>query len=324
MLVVSPPLGLALPAFALSRWWGVPYVFHVPDLQPDAAVDLGMLVAGPLTRALYAVERLAYRNAALISTLTEAMRDRIVAKGIAPDKVKLSPDWASSELFQAASENRRDRFRAKHGLNGQFVVLHCGNMGVKQGLDVVLDAAELSRSDQGVAYLLVGDGAVRRSLETRAAARALANVRFMPLQADAEFIDLLAATDVALITQQRVVMDIVFPSKTVTLMAAGLPVVASVNGGSEVARVVKEAGAGLIAEPENPRALLDAIKALRAGSQERRTMGLRARDYARVRWDRERILAQSAAQLAALIRQPSETAGKLAVELRSETVREEN
>src|SRR5262245_26805681 len=99
LVTVSPPLGLALASVLLKRRWGVPYVFHVPDLQPDAAVDLGMLRAGRLVRLLYWVERLAYRHATLVSTLTPAMRSRIVAKGIPGEKVVLFPDWADPALF---------------------------------------------------------------------------------------------------------------------------------------------------------------------------------------------------------------------------------
>jgi colanic acid biosynthesis glycosyl transferase WcaI len=300
MLVVSPPLGLALSAVILSRRWGIPYVFHVPDLQPDAAVDLGMLAMGPFVRGLYALERLAYRNAALISTLTEPMRQRIISKGIPADKVKLFSDWAAPEFFRIALEDQGAGFRRVQGLDDSFLVLHSGNMGLKQGLEVVLDAAELSRGDAGIDYLLVGDGAAHAFLEKRAAARALSNVHFMPLQPRAEFMGLLAATDVSLITQQRVVANTVFPSKTLTLMAAGRPVIASVNTESEVARVVRNARAGLVVEPENPSALFDAVKKLRNDAHERHAMSIRAREYAQAHWDRNRILAQTTAQLEAL------------------------
>jgi putative colanic acid biosynthesis glycosyltransferase WcaI len=99
LIVITPPLALGLAAFLLSRKWKVPYVQHVADLQPDAAVDLGMLSPTGFTRLLYAIERLSYQKAAIISTLTVSMRERIVGKGIASDKVILSPDWARPELF---------------------------------------------------------------------------------------------------------------------------------------------------------------------------------------------------------------------------------
>jgi len=300
MMVVSPPLGLALPAVVLSRLWRIPYVFHVADLQPDAAVDLGMLMQGRLTQFLYAIEKLAYRNAALISTLTEGMRRRIIAKGIAANNVKLFSDWAAPEFFGIPLADAGVSFRTDHGLDSHFLVLHAGNMGVKQGLDVVLGAAELSRGDTELIYLLVGDGAARPALEAYAAAAALPNVRFMPLQPHPKFIDLLAAVDVCLITQQRSVADVVFPSKTLTLMAAARPLIASVNSRSEVARVVTEAGAGVVVEPENPQALGRAVEQLRNEPEERRAMGRRAREYSRTKWEREQILAETAAGLAAV------------------------
>lgn len=317
MLLVSPPLGLAIPAVMLSRFWGIPYAFHVPDLQPDTAVALGMLPEGPVTRILYSLERTAYRNAALISTLTEAMRLRIISKGVAPDKVTLFSDWAVADLFQVALEDGGDRFRKTYGLDSKFLVLHSGNMGVKQGLDVVLQAAELCGHDSEIAYLLVGDGAAQTSLKARAAARALDNVRFMPLLPQAEFLELLAAADASLIVQQRVVADIVFPSKTLTLMAAGRPVIASVNSGSEVARVIRESGGGLVVEPEDPQALLEAVKRLRDRPQERKAMKLAARQYARSRWERNRILAETTAALVAMVKPPIEAGRELASELRN-------
>lgn len=301
MLIVSPPLGLGISGVMLGRFWGVPYVLHVPDLQPDAAVDLGMLSHGPLVRSLYALERFTYRNAALISTLTEAMRQRIVSKGIPPDNVKLFSDWPAPELFRIALDDNGASFRRGHALDKSFLVLHSGNMGYKQGLDVVLDVAELSRNDSQITYLLVGNGAAEESLKQRASTLALDNVHFLPLQSQSDFIDLLAASNVALITQQRTVADIVFPSKTLTLMAAGRPLIACVNAESEVAKAVREARAGLVVEPENPRALFNAIEMLRDNPTERRQMGRHAREYARTRWDRDRILTQTTTQLEALI-----------------------
>ena len=116
----------------------------------------------------------------------------------------------------------------------------------------------------GVVYLLVGDGAARPTLETNARELNLPNLRFLPLQPQDRFLELLAQSDVCLVTQQRAVSDIVFPSKVIMLLAAARPVIASVGTGSEVARVVAESGAGMTVAPEDPGALADAVKHLRA------------------------------------------------------------
>jgi colanic acid biosynthesis glycosyl transferase WcaI len=146
IFVVSPPLGLAAAGLLLSKLWNVPYLFHVADLQPDAAVDLGMLQAGRLVNLLYRFEPTSYAGSGVVSTLTPAMRSRIVAKGIAADKVVLFQDWTDPRLFDIPASGGED-FRRAFGLEGKFLVTHAGNMGVKQGLEVVLEAAELSSRD---------------------------------------------------------------------------------------------------------------------------------------------------------------------------------
>lgn len=297
LFVVSPPLGLGISAMLLSRVWRIPFLFHVEDLQPDAAVDLGMLHVGRLTKFLYGVERLAYRHAAVVSTITESMRLRIVAKGIPDHKVILSSAWADPTCFSVPLQSGGELFRRMFGFTNRFLVIHSGNMGVKQGLEMILHAASQSRDDDGIAYLLVGDGVMRPQLERQAQSLGLRNLHFLPLQPKAMFLDMLAAADVCLVTQQQTVADIVFPSKVVTLLSAGRPVVASLNSSSEVARVVTEAGSGVVTPPEDSLALRDALFALRQQPDRLREMSFNGRVYARERWNRERILPQMEAWL---------------------------
>jgi colanic acid biosynthesis glycosyl transferase WcaI len=298
IFAVSPPLGLGLTASTLSRLWRVPYIFDVEDLQPDAAVELGMLKKQSVINFLYRVEWKAYRGAALISTLTEGMLQRIVEKGINPSKVVLFPPRADSYLYTLRDRIDGSAFREKYGLQEKLIVSHCGNMGVKQGLEVILHAAEKSHERDDVLYLFVGDGAMRLQLEAEAQTRNLNNVRFLPLLRNDEFLEMLAATDIALITQQRVVSDIVFPSKTVTLLAAGCPVIASVNSGSEVARAVLRSGAGLVVAPENADALWDAILELSKSPESLARMSHQARQFAIESWDERRTLPMMEQQIA--------------------------
>ena len=289
LYVVSPPIGLGVAAWFLGRvWWRVPYVLDVEDLQPDTALNLGMMKHGMVTRVLYALERFAYRHATLVSTLTDAMRARIVAKGVPGSKVMVSAAWAEPELFALASADQR--VRQELGLSDGHLVLHAGNMGVKQGLDVVLDAAQLTRDRSDIQYVLVGDGAMRPALESKLQTLGLNNVRMLRLVPRETFLRLLAAADVCLVTQQRTVSDVVFPSKVVTLLAAGKPVVASVNSESAVARAVVDARGGVVVTPEDPTALASAITRLLDEPAVRARMRTDGRDYARACWGREAIL----------------------------------
>jgi putative colanic acid biosynthesis glycosyltransferase WcaI len=290
IVTVSPPLALSASARMLSRLWRVPYVFHVEDMQPDAAADLGMLSQGRLMRSLFTLERKAYRHAAMVSTLTDGMKRRILSKGVPPEKVAVFGHWAEPELFEIPLSGSGDTFRHANDLRGKFIVLHSGNMGVKQGMDVILDAADRSRGCGDIVYLLVGDGAARPHLQARAAGMQLDNVKFLPIQPKETFLDMLSAADVCLVTQRGSVADIVFPSKTVTLLAAGRPVVASVAANSHIADVINDAGAGIVTRPEDPEALVSAVVQLRDESERRAEAGASGRVYARRLWNAAEIL----------------------------------
>jgi colanic acid biosynthesis glycosyl transferase WcaI len=291
LLVVSPPLGLGLSGVLLTRWWQVPYVFDVQDLQPDAAADLGMLPR-PVLPVLYRLESMAYRNASLISTITEGMRQKIVEKGISADRVVVIPPPADNGIFAVGNVVQGHEFRRKHGLEGKFLVTHSGNMGVKQGLGVMLAAALKLREQRDFVFLLAGDGAMKSRLQERATGLDLANLRFLPLQEHAEFLQMLAATDVALIVQQSTVSDIVFPSKTVTLLSAARAVAASVSANSEIGRVIHESRGGVVTEPENVEALSAAIKEFFDHPAKRLAMGQSGRQYALQHWDETHVLSK--------------------------------
>ncbi len=289
LFAVSPPLGLGLSAALLSRWWNIPYVFDVQDLQPDTAADLGMLPR-PVLPALYWMESLAYRNAKLILTITEGMRGRIEAKGAPAGKVVLAPAAGDNDIFCIGSVAEANRFRIENGLEGKFIVAHSGNMGVKQGLDVVLDAASRLKEHRKIVFLLAGDGAMKSHLKKRAIALGLANICFLPVQEKAAFLRMLAAVELALIVQQSTVSDIVFPSKTVTLLSAARPIVASVSAECETGRIIRQSGGGVVIEAGNAEALATTILDLLGDPQRRAIMSSCGRRYARQNWDETRIL----------------------------------
>jgi len=303
LFVVSPPLGLGITANLLSRWWRVPYVFDVEDLQPDAAADLGMLPRSVLP-VLYRMERVAYRHAALISTLTHGMRRRIIGKGVEAEKVAIFPMRADEQLFKLGAAAEGQSFRLEHRLEGKFLVVHSGNMGVKQGLEVVLEAAALLKDAKNIVFLMVGSGAMKAQLEERAAVMRLENVKFLPLLSEQRFREMLATTDLALVTQQRSVSDIAFPSKTVTLLAAGCPVVASVSASSEVARVIEASEGGVVVKPEEPAILAQSIEQLSRNAGQLSVMKSQARRYAIEQWSPDRVLPIMEAELLKAARMP--------------------
>jgi colanic acid biosynthesis glycosyl transferase WcaI len=289
LLVVSPPLGLAVSAVLLSRWAKIPFVFDVQDLQPDAAADLGML-PGPVLPVLYRLEAMAYRKATLITTVTEGMRQRLLAKGVPAKKVVVAPPPADNSLFGVGSIVDGDKFRTEHELQGKFIIAHSGNMGVKQGLGTVVEAARELRDHKEFVFLLIGDGVMKSQLQNRVATLNLGNVRFLPVQQRAELLQTLAATDLALIVQQSTVSDIVFPSKTVTLLSASRPVVAAVSPNSEIGRVIRQSNGGVVIEPEKAEALVATVQELFHSPARCLEMGEFGRRYALQHWDEAHVL----------------------------------
>ena len=296
LLVVSPPLGLAVTAILLSRLWRTPYVFDVEDLQPDSAADFGMLPAW-MVKFLYKVENAAYRHAGLVTTLTASMKKRIVEKGVAEERVELLEPRMDDSLAGITPEEG-SAFRKRYRLEDKFLVTYSGNMGIKQGLDIVLDTAALNRADDSMLFLLVGSGAECGRIQRRAAEMDLCNVRFLPLLDERDFRGLLAASGVCLVTQQQSVSEIAFPSKIVTYLAAGRPVIASVNPNSEVASITLESGAGRVVRAGDPESLLVAIRELRGADLDE--LGQSARRYASLRWSSARVLGHLEQSLTAV------------------------
>jgi colanic acid biosynthesis glycosyl transferase WcaI len=318
IVVISAPLGLGITASALSRVWRVPFVFHVEDLQPDAAADLGMMRHRTVMRSLYSIERLIYRRADLITTLTEGMRSRIVAKGIADKKVRLSRHWSESRLFDLPLGANGSSFRRKERLEDAFLVVHAGNMGVKQGLEVVINAAKLTQREKEIVYLFVGDGVSRPALEQQTANLSLSNVRFMGVRYGDDFKEILSAADVCLVTQRTGVAEILFPSKVLTLLAAARPVLASLDPETEVAKVLSESNATLLLEPENPQSLANAILSIRKKPILLQQMASSGRAYAQSKWSKDVALSHMEKELTSITARQKYRAGRDSVWQESE------
>jgi colanic acid biosynthesis glycosyl transferase WcaI len=172
------------------------------------------------------------------------------------------------------------------------VVLYAGNMGEKQGLEVILQAAALTRENPSIRYLMAGEGAVRNRLKSLAENLGLENLVFLPLQSNQRFPLLLAAADLHLVVQRQKAADLVMPSKLTNIMAAGRPFIATAGPMTELARVTNESRAGLVVPPEDAGALAQAILKLAQDSGLTQKMAAQARQYAEACWDRERILQQ--------------------------------
>lgn len=277
LVVVSPPLLLGAAAWLVTRFRRAPFVFHVQDLQPDAAAGLGMLKPGLLIRVLYGLEKFAYAKAARVSGIMEAMLIAFGQKGVPREKIVEFPNGVN--LPAPAELPPRGRFRTRQGLGAEdFVVLYSGNIGVKQGLEVLVDAAELIR-DRRIRIVICGEGAQKAALAERAAQLNLGNVSWFPLQAEGEYHEMLVDADVCVITQLKGSGKYFFPSKLLTTLAYSKPVLTVADGESELARAAVAGRFGLNVPPGNAAALAEAIIRLRTDSASLSDLGRAGRRF---------------------------------------------
>jgi colanic acid biosynthesis glycosyl transferase WcaI len=300
VLAVSPPLQLAVAAWLLAWRHRARFILQVKDLVPDVAIALGMLRNRLAIRAGRALEGFVYRRAEYILTISQGFVENLRAKGVPEEKLLVLPDWTDCDAIRPLSGS--NFFRRELAIpEDAFVVLHSGNMGAKQRLENLLDAAE-RLPDRGFVFLLVGDGTERPRLERRAREQRLANVHFLPLQPADRLPEMLAAADVLLLNQDPAIVDTVIPSKLLTYLAAGRPVVAAIHEASEAARLIHAAGCGAVVPPADPDALAGALLQLARAPDIRRQFAAAGRRHAMEHFERRRVLARYSEFFASLPR----------------------
>jgi colanic acid biosynthesis glycosyl transferase WcaI len=298
-VVVSPPLLLGLAARVLQIFRPSPYVFHVQDLQPDAAVGLGMLKPSAFTRLLYRLEALAYRHAAAVSGISHGMLDAFTRKGVPAARQIYFPNGAT--LPAQNNLPSRGKFRARHGFKpDEFLAIYSGNLGVKQGLDILVETAE-QLGGTPVRIVICGDGAVRPKLEAAIQQKNLQNITLLPLQPDQEYQEMLADADVCLVTQQAGAGAAFLPSKLLTVLALARPVIGVADETSALRLAMAEGGFGKCIQPGDAKSLCEILKALANNRTELEQFGSNGRRYVE-QFSFEKVLPRFVADLEKLLK----------------------
>jgi glycosyltransferase involved in cell wall biosynthesis len=290
-LVESPPLFLAFAARALQAR-GVPYVFHVADPWPDFPIAMGYLRSPIERRIAFALEDLAYRGAAAITTVSPGLVELLSRKASAAGRVELLPNGVEVRRFRP--ERNPAAARERLGWREAFTVVYAGTIGLAQGIGTLLEAARLLGND--VSIRVVGDGVERPALEARARAMDLPNLAFHPSVPRVDMPSILSAADAGLVILRKgALYEESLPTKLLETMAAARPVIISADG--LPARIIRDAGAGYIARAEDPVELARAIDECRRDSG-RGQRGAAGRAYVAQHYERGAILDRLAEILA--------------------------
>jgi glycosyltransferase involved in cell wall biosynthesis len=271
--LTDPPI-IGLAALAARPKRGM--IFLCQDIFPEVASLLEGIHTPVVNFTLERLNRFLVRRAARIIALGDTMASRLIhGKGAAAEKITIIHNWADTSAI--VPSDKSNVFSVEHGLADKFVVLHAGNIGLSQNLDVVIDAAERVKTQADIVFLFIGDGNRKAALEARVRERGLANVRFLPFQPRHQLRWTYATSDVCLVSLKPGLAGYIVPSKLYPILAAGRPYIAAVEPISEVASLTERHRCGVLVPPGDAGALADQIVRLAGDPRERESMGGRAR-----------------------------------------------
>ncbi len=287
--LTDPPI-LGLAALRAARRAGARFVFLCEDIFPEVAALLEDFHNATVNRTLDRINRYLLREADAVIALGDRMKRRLVEeKGADPQRVHVIHNWADCEAITPGSKD--NAFARAHGLCDRFVLMHSGNIGFSQNLDLLIDAAARLQSRPHLVVAIVGDGARRQPLQEMAAARGLTNVRFFPYQPKELLDESFATADAFLVSLKAGLEGYIVPSKVYGILASGRPFVAAADSSCEAAVIAREQQCGTVAAPGDAEALASAIAAICDDPAGARVMGRNAR---RAAWHYDRRLAVQA------------------------------
>jgi colanic acid biosynthesis glycosyl transferase WcaI len=295
VVITVAPAFFCAPGALLLRWLVGPHCIswlHIQDFELDAAFELGLL-KGPWLRSLAeGWERRTLQGFSVVSTISQAMLERLHSKGVAKTATHLLPNWVDLKAIhpQVGPNSYRQELAIS---DEQIVLLYSGSMNKKQGLEMLVEVIRSLSDLSNLVWLLAGEGPTKAELIQATAG--LLQVRHLPLQPAEQLNDWLNAADIHLLPQKAGAADLVLPSKLLGILASGRPVVASSPAGSELARLASEAGRCV--PPDDASAFAEALRDLINAPEQRAAAGRRARAIAEQRFGVDAVLKRFEHQL---------------------------
>lgn len=288
VMTVAPPLPLGIAAALYKSISKAKFLYHIQDLQVDAAKELDMISSKKLLGILFKIESFILRKADRISTISTGIREKVQTK--TNKKIYLFPNWTNTNHFFRIKNNIA--LKKSFGLKAHLpVILYSGAIGEKQGLENVLLVAEKFKQEQKAAqFIICGTGPYKMELEEKAAAIKLDNILFLPLQPEEKLNEFLNMADVHLIIQKAGVANLVMPSKLGNICSVGGLVAVTAEAGSALYNTVVNNNLGLVCLPEDVTELKKCIEKALATNDN--TLQINARSYAEKHLCLDKIMQQ--------------------------------
>lgn len=276
VLVYSPPLPLAASVLLLGKIRGIPIISNIQDLYPKSIIDVGLLKSSVLTRIFEIIERFVYSNSTILTVHSKGNKQYIEEKtnGLASVRLIHNCCLDGAYINPPSSSPIIDDLREK------FIVTFAGIMSYGQGLDVVIEAAELLRTEDSIFFLLVGDGTEKKRLMQMAQKLGLRNIRFLDFQDRESYSRLALSSDIMLVTLRKDISPQVIPGKIQSIMQMGRPIVACIPLKGDAAEMIKNANSGICCDAENAGMLARVIIELKNDPGKREEFSINGKEFA--------------------------------------------
>ena len=271
MWVYHPPLTVGIPACWIGLLRRIPFIYGIHDMWPETLASTGMMPNRVVQSALGQLADWIYCQAAALTVVTPGFKANLIAKGVPTEKIHVIPNWADEDIYRPVPKN--PILAQTVGMQDRFNIVYAGNIGLAQGLDTVLAAAQMLQDMPKIQFVFIGDGVDRERLRDQARKMEVTNVRFIDQQPPERMADFFALADVLYMQLiDELLFRITIPSKMYSYMACARPIIAAVTG--DAADAVREARAGLVCPPQDAAALAMAVRSLYAmPKREREAMG---------------------------------------------------
>jgi len=277
VLCMSDPPFIGALARITARRHRVPYLVIVQDVFPEIAIQLGRLTNPLLIRGLDLLVGSALRRADCVVAIGETMRRRLVAKGVPDRTIEVIPNWIDADELQPQPQD--NAWAREHGLEGAFVVMHSGNVGWAQGLDVLVRASTFLRDLERLRFVVIGSGARHADVVELRERLEADGFLFLPYQPREVLPLSLSSADLHYVGLAPGLAGYVVPSRMNGVLSVARPVIVGADPESEIVRVVEGAGCGITVPPGRPELLAEAIRDAYEGRYDLAEMGRKGREY---------------------------------------------
>jgi len=289
LFTTSPPLTASVPGLLIKWFKKKPFVFEVRDLWPEFPIAMGILKNRVAIWIIKQFEKSLYKSSSFIVALAPGIRDSIVEKGYPKERVALIPNACDLELFNPP-KSKPTRKKLQVG-DDELVLIYTGAHGRANGLDAIIDAAAKIHKCQenGIQFILIGDGSEKERLINQAKKLGLTNIQFLPPLPKQQLVARIHEADVGMqiLENLPVFYWATSPNKFFDYISAGLPVL--INYPGWIAEKIEQNQCGIIVPPEHPQAFADAVILMKQQRHSLRKMGKRSRLLAENQFDREKI-----------------------------------